>query len=319
MRGYFARLAKHSGVAIGTRNPSARSRPGPLRRVTPDVAGAPLHVETIDLEDSVSPAGEARLQSRSMERSIHQDAFEGARQLTRNDAKISSESEQAGKQVAASDVPSPSISTSTDDQNKQIAELSETSFFREGATRSLALEKTSESEPDVAGSSSEALEGQSGGKGGVVRVGELVSSIEQKPAPEPDSFSELTRMIGRQERSIPPDYLEGIREWLASPATGRQDIPSQSATDHKPGKVSSAPERADRSLHSNFVVRDSATQNDIQEFNLSIGSISIIVEEPRQQPAQRFNSVQPAESAPVSTQTRTRDAFALSRSYFRGF
>lgn len=294
MRGYFTRLAKQSGAAIGAGNPSARARPGPLPRVPPDGAGAPLHVETVAWANSLTPAEDVGLQSRAGERSTrNQDASEGARRPTRNDPNISSES----------------------DSNKQIGELSETSFFRLGSTRSRA----SEGQPEVAGSTSEALEKQASGKGGVVRVGERGSSSEQKPAPEPDSFTEVALAIARQEASIPRDYLADIREWLSSPPVTSEAIESRSAAHRSPEKMSTAQEQADRSLHSNFVDRDSAPQHDIQEFSLSIGSISIVVEEPAQPPKQRSNSVQPVESASVSAQPGARDAFALSRSYFRGF
>lgn len=268
MRGYFTRLAKQSGVAINASNPSARARPGPLPRVPPDGTSPSLHLETVDLVDSLPPGEEV------------------TRQATRSDPKISSESEQAGRQVAVSDVFNPPFSTP-----------SRTGFFRQRSTRSLALEKAGESESEVAALSSEALEKESGGKGGVVRVGERASSIEQKFA---------------------SDYLEGVREWLSSPPNRIEAIQSSEA-EANPRKAFTAFEQEVGSLVPNFSDRDPASQNDIQEFSLSIGSISIVVEEPAQQPKQRPNSVQPIESASVSTQPRARDAFALSRSYFRGF
>jgi hypothetical protein len=321
MRGYFTRLAQQSGVAIGVSNPSTRARPGSHPRVPPVGAGAPLHVETVDWVDSFPPAEEVGLQSGSVGTSTSsQDASEGAGQPTHNDQHIPSDSEQAKRQVAASDVPNPSIATSSDGSSKQIVELSETSFFRQGSTSPLALERASE-RGDVAGSSSEGLKKQWVGEGGVVRVGERGNSSEQKPAPEPDPFDEVARAIARPEPSIPRDYLAGIREWLSSPpviSEAIETIESRDARDRNPAKGSTAQKQADRS-HSNFVPRDSAPQNDIQEFSLSIGRISIVVEQPAQPPRDRPASPQPAERDSASGQSGGRDAFALSRSYFRGF
>jgi hypothetical protein len=321
MRGYFTRLAKQSGVAIGVSNPSARARPSSRPRVPPVGAGPPLHVEAVNWVDSFPPAEEVGWQSGSVDGSTrNQDGSEGAWQPIPNDRQIPSDSEQAKRQVAASDVPNTSIATSSDGSNKQIVELSETSFSRQSSTRSLGLERASE-RGDVAGSSSEGPKKQWGEKGGVVRIGERRKSIEQKPAPEPDPFDEVARAIVRPEPSIPRDYLAGIREWLSSPpviSEAIETIESRDAWDRNPAKISTAEEQADRS-HSNFVPRDSAPQNDIQEFSLSIGRISIVVEQPAQPLKDRPASRQPVETRPASEQSGGRDAFALSRSYFRGF
>jgi hypothetical protein len=323
MRGnYFTRLAEQSGLAIGVRNQSARARPASYPLVPAVGAEAPLHVETVDWANSVPPSEGGGLPSSSVERSTRdQDASEGAWQPTRNKQQIPSGSEQAERQLAASALPNPSIATSSDDSNKRIVELSETSFFRHGSTRSATLEKAGE-RGNVAGSSSEGLKRSSGGMAGVIRVGDHGNSIEQKPAPETDPFTEVARVIARHEPSIPGDYLADIREWLSSPMITSEAIETTESRDvwnRNPRKVSTAQEQADRSLQFNLVPRDSAPQNDIQEFSLSIGRISIVVEQPAQPPKERAARPQPVERKSASGQSGARDTFALSRSYFRGF
>jgi hypothetical protein len=220
--------------------------------------------------------------------------------------RISSESQPASNLVAISNVSRPERARSSDDSNKKTAELSGLSVFQESSTHSLALEKQGESELDVAASS-------------VVRVGEPGGSGEPKLAPQADSFVAITQTSNRQEASIPPDYMEAIREWLGSPPSRSEAMESQGLADRNREEVSTAPGPGDRSLPSNFVDRDSGPQNDIQEFSLSIGSISIIVEEPAQQPKQQPRIGRPVESPSAGAQPRARDAFALSRNYFRGF
>ena len=67
-----------------------------------------------------------------------------------------------------------------------------------------------------------------------------------------------------------------------------------------------------------LVDREVPPQNEMQEFSLSIGSISIVVEEPPA-PKQQVNHVQPQTAVAVSPAPPAHDAFALSRRYFRGF
>ncbi len=188
-------------------------------------------------------------------------------------------------------------------------------FLKQVSMHSLDLEQSSQGESDLPVSSSEADEKQSGGKDPVTADKRWIT-IEQKPAPEPDSLTEDASTISREELSIPRDYVEGIREWLASPPLIGEEIQRHRAAERE---VFKTPEQADRPPHSRLFDLDSTPQNEIQEFSLSIGSIRIVVEEPAQQPAQQSNSVQPVERAQVTGQPQSRDAFALTRNYFRGF
>jgi hypothetical protein len=130
------------------------------------------------------------------------------------------------------------------------------------------------------------------------------------------SSSELFRRDVPVATSIPHEYLAGIREWLDSP-------PIEIEASERRKTLQQSPESAqvtmkDRSQAMLPRLRDSGVppQNEIQEFSLSIGSISIVVEEPPA-PKQQVNHVQP--QTPVSAAPAAHDAFALSRRYFRGF
>lgn len=310
MKGYFTHLAKLSSVAIGARTPSARPGQGALPRVPPEVIDAPLHIESVALVDS-SPAGETALQH-SVERSVHrQDAHGGPR--------ISSADQPAAREVVESNAHKPSIAGHSDDSDKQTAELSELSFVQQTSTSSLASEKASESEPDIAGPKDMGLERRSAVKPGVVRVGELVRSSEPELASDADSSATPARAIHRPEPSIPRDYLEAIHEWLGSPPARSDVTDNRGLVEQNYERVTTTSDQANGSLHSEVSYRDFAPQSGVQEFSLSVGSISIIVEEARQQPTQQPRIVQAPVKASTGAGPRARDAFALSRSYFRGF
>src|SRR5712691_9690861 len=117
MNGYFAHLAKLSGVPIGGSTPSARAGQGALPRVPPEVTEAPLHIESVALVDS-SPAGETALESHSVERSVRRHDAHESPELVRSDPRISGEDRLAAREVAE-----PSIAARSDDSDKQTEEL----------------------------------------------------------------------------------------------------------------------------------------------------------------------------------------------------
>jgi len=273
------------------------------------------------LVDAAPPREIGEVRSQTLEGSPHTTSERASPAAAKRPASGESRSVEPAAGI-------PSIRSAADRPNNQIAELSETSFVIPGSTFSLDL--TGNEREHESGSRTGSLEKHFAEKGGVVRVGEQVSAGERKPDAEVRPNLEVGRESGLQS-SIRSDYLEGIREWLETPSitseaglTGRDvdQPPEQVSTPLDPADQSQWVPRAPRAaqdLHTVFVEREPDPQNEIQEFSLSIGSISIVVEEPAQQPKLRSNSVQPVESALVNAQPRARDAFALSRSYFRGF
>jgi hypothetical protein len=328
MRGYFTRLAKQSGLAIGAGSPYTQVDLGSRSSVAPESAKAPLHVETVDL---VNPSAEDRGSQSlaahwsSFERGTRDKAVSASRRRTPADINDSptfgGETEPGGKHVPSREASDYSVSIFPDNSNQQIVQLSETKLVRQGSPHSSALKDNAGAGwPEADGTSGKRGEQRWVGKGGVVRVGERGGPVQQRLALDPDSFSEVARVLGQQgpNSSIPLDYLDDIREWLSSPPN-RIEVIQSSEADANPKKAFTAFEQDVGSLVPNFSDRDPSSQNDIQEFSLSIGSISIVVEQPGQPQKDRPVSRQPLERESDGAQPGPRDTFALSRSYFRGF
>jgi hypothetical protein len=166
--------------------------------------------------------------------------------------------------------------------------------------------------PDVA------LEGQASKHGGVIRVGEPENPTKTKTTKAPESSSELFRSDVPMATSIPHEYLEGIREWLDSPPIEIEHSDGRNPLQQSPESAFVTMKEPAQSTRPTLVDPEAPPQNEIQEFSLSIGSISIVVEEPPA-PKQQANHVQPQTPAAVSPAPPAHDAFALSRRYFRGF
>lgn len=317
MRGYFTRLAKQSGLAIGSAGAASAQAKAHLRsspRASPAAARnveTPLHFESVDLiTPSAADPGSPSLTDRgsSFGRGLlNQDAFASGPAMP---ADINGAQSFRGE-----------VSSFPDSSNQQIAKLSETKLVRQGSSRpSASADNVGEGWAEADGPGGERSEQPWTGQGGVVRVGERRGSNDQRSTLDSASFSEVAPAIGRQnpDFSIPPDYLEDIREWLSSTPNSIEAIRS-SEDDSNPGKAFTASKQEVRALVPNLSDRDGSSQKDIQEFSLSIGSISIVVEQPAQAPNDRPASRQPIERQPASAQTGATDTFALSRSYFRGF
>ena len=305
MSGYFISLAKQSGVTIGGSKSSAlahESAPPPVSANS----GAPPHVVTVDLIEPDLPG-------QSDVKAIHsQDAAELDRRPTPRNP-ISRESN------AAAEIPTNTLMVMPSNQTERpLLDQAEPNSVPPSATRSALLEKPVETGPDITVSKVEVIGKQPKVTGGVVRVGAHLSLTDQKLLTEPDISSKTGRVIVRPESAILPDYMEGIREWLASPSLSSDDITSHPLASQQGDNDFPTQRQSDRSLHPHFE-REVSSDNDIQEFSLSIGSISIVVEEPARQLPEQPIQLQPTERPPAGAQPRAGDAFALSRSYFRGF
>lgn len=291
MSGYFKSLVKQSGVNIGARNSSARRAAS--RRVAPDPV-TPLHVETVAM---VGPTtGEV-------------DRVEGKPALTKPAYEVSEPLTPRDPIAVKATTNTPTVNS-----NYPIEARSETTALDQVGPSivhetSVAPETSpAETIPEV--SINEVIESRKTTPG-VIRVGEPRNDIDQQPVIEPD-----VRALDRSEFSIPPDYLDGIREWLTAPPTKSDEIITERTTEQHDDNDPIAPkQRSPRPV----IELDLPSHDELQEFSLSIGSISIVVEEPARQPQPPITNMQPVEPAPVSAQPRANDAFALSRNYFRGF
>ena len=293
MSGYFKSLVKQSGVNIGARHSSALTHRATSQRAADPVT--PLHVDTVAV---VGPTtGDV-------------DHVEGKPELAKPAYEVS---EQLTPRDPISDVSTneaPALS------NRPIDAHSETKVPHEPEPNlvhetSVAHEtRPTDTTYDVAVSINEVIESRKTTPG-VIRVGEIQNEIDQ-----PTVSESSVRAFDRSEFSIPPDYLEGIREWLTAPAIKNDEFRTERSIDQPDDNNYIAPkQRPPRPT----IELDVASHEELQEFSLSIGSISIVVEEPARQPQPAITNTQPVEHAPINAQPRARDAFALNRNYFRGF
>jgi hypothetical protein len=257
--------------------------------------------------------------NRSVEGSTaSRDAFDSPRPATLSDLRVVGRALQGEARSTEPDTHHRPFTGSTADSTGRRFQ-SEANFTAEVSVHSDRLERGRPSEANPAVPDAQPGEAQpnaaslAGDREGWI-------SIEQESAPESHSFTEDARTIRRDELSIPSEYLVGIREWLASPPPGNEEVRERSLQEVEVFKDA---EPADRTSHGRVVHFEPSPQNDIQEFSLSIGSIRIVVEEPPKpspEAAPRYNNtVPPAQSSPVTAQAQSRDAFALTRNYFRGF
>ena len=294
MKGYFRGLAKQSGLTFAGGNPTVRAAPAAL----PDSISVPppFQMENVNLVDSTEPGEDVVGQRRTHRDTGESPAWRGERAPLESSVGM-------GPWVRRSDQAT-SRTNSLSSGLVSRAELVETRFASERSVRAPAPSQSSGRHPDI-----EILEEKSSGNPGVVRVGEGQDFVQESR--HKDDLSNLAGAMAREENAIPSEYLQGIRDWLSSESTRAEELESRFIAE----RDGEAPHRSFPSL----VESDQRPQNEVQEFSLSIGSISVVVEEPEQPIRPKENNTQEAGNQSVSSQSRTRDAFALTRSYFRGF
>ena len=301
MSGYFKSLVKQSGVTIGASNSSALGR-GTASRPSAADPITPLHVETVAM---VGPTtGEVGHVERE---TLTKPAYEAGEHLRSRDSISADNDATTNTPTAISNHLTHTRSVQTE---KTALDQSEPALVQE---TSLALETRPETISEVAVSTNEIKESRTKTTPGVIRVGELRNDIDQEAMVESE-----VRTLARPEFSIPPDYLEGIREWLTAPPVKSDEINTEQSIDKHDGNDLNTLRQSEQSLHPTIEL-DLSSHEELQEFSLSIGSISIVVEDPARQPLPPATNLQPVEHAPANAQPRANDAFALSRSYFRGF
>jgi hypothetical protein len=285
MRGYFAGLVKQSGLTI---TPGNRSEPlaSPSGRVR---LAAPMHVESVLLVEPSTRSFEVSSAPHSPEKS-NRDAEVAYRS---HDHQFGDE---ASVKFIRTNLTNPRPGRPSD-HSEPRAQPSETEILKRGSSSSLTLEKFVET-----GHASGRVEEQPVPKGGVIRVGEHTNESRRS-----ESLADLSRLSDSPRPAIPNDYLVGIREWLASSST------------HSTDDSSGTKQLTDQSLRSVSANGHRQPQKEIQEFSLSIGSISIVVEEPAEHPVTPPVSTPALNGKSNGAQRQGRDAFALSRNYFRGF
>ena len=282
MRGYFAGLARQSGMTI---RPANRTTPPASAGQAPAVA-APLHVDSVVLVEPSNRSSEGSSTPGLPEKNNRETEV-----IYRLEGKQSSD-ETSVKQIGSS--LADSFTAKSSDRLEGGARAPESETLR-GSSSFLKVEKSVEPR------GSEGLEEPSRAKGAVIRIEEPARDPQQS-----DPLAKVAHLSDSPGSPVPSDYMEGIREWLASSATENS-------------RAVEADQFTDDSRRSVGPDLNREASREIQEFSLSIGSISIVVEEPAKQPVSTPVSPPALSSQSSGNQRPGRDAFALSRNYFRGF
>jgi len=305
MKGYFSSLAKQSSVSIrGGQTSGARLPHAPMTETL-----APLHSETILFVDStpttVRPIHESQTTEETSPQgiSIHPPALIEGPDISNQGGSAS---------LAPREISKTPYQTRPDETLRSVAPVENSLSIAKAPA--VAIEDSFDPGASLAERPDVELEGQASKKGGVIRVGESESPIESK--------TESSRAGSRRDvpvaTSIPHEYLEGIREWLDSPPIEIEESARRKTLQPSPESAFATVKERGQSTRPRLADPEVSPQNEIQEFSLSIGSISIVVEEPPA-PKQQLNQVQPQTPSAVSPASPAHDAFALSRRYFRGF
>lgn len=311
MKGYFSSLAKQSSVSIrGGKKNGGRVPPAPMTETL-----APLHSERVLFVDStpttVGPVHDSQTIERTPLQAISQDLpapIESPNNV--------SESRSTSRSFAPPARSNSSRQPRTGDRLGPVAPL-ETSLSMTNSPAPAPEDSKDPLAPLVESPDVE-LEGQAAKQGGVIRVGEPENPTETKTTKAPESSSERFRRDVPIAASIPHEYLEGVREWLDSPPIEIEASEHRKTLKQSPESAFVAVKDPGHSPRPTLVDPKAPAQNEIQEFSLSIGSISIVVEEPPA-PRPQPNNVPPQTAATVGPAPPAHDAFALSRRYFRGF
>jgi hypothetical protein len=300
MKGYFAGLARHTGIRIGP------TRAGEISRASPSLAAekaqqpaAGLAIEEVTFVSSPQPVAQssnvAGLEAVER-RSGDSAAFSESGDAARTDPVPGARHTESG--VDSSVIGSPSMTT-VESEVAEIASGSAAEILPSAAPEAV---KTGPPqvipEPQAAESSAASLvevhdevsasepvreiSTSTPGRSSDLDHEPSAAAIEEKifdrlPAPPPDLNDDVS--IERQQ--ILRNYLKEVTEWISTPAIVEDEA-------HAP--ESSASFETDQNARSEFQ-RHISSQKDLREtpeqdgLSLSIGTIKIVIEEPQATPA----------------------------------
>lgn len=341
MKGYFSQLAQHTGLnftaprptaAKGAARPSADSAPGEGKLGS---VNAPLHVEAITFTPSAQEAAAEVLQATD----------EGQRQ-SRADYSPAMRPPEAAAEVSAFGTEKVEAAESqsewgTTTQTAQIGRgqsLGRTQTDSESALRT-ARRRLPENEPDSTSRwmVQPAKEPSVGPAGALEKVelteGHMVSpppaalghpAAETTPPSEAAptgnaKVSDADREHWNQEqleREVSVrDYLKEVMAWVSAKPEIEEPEPSHSRRpDVK--QISNEVFDPEHQASGSSLASSSTREPEIHDLDLSIGSISIVIEEPKPAAPVSFQPPPPAERSREQT---TREPTNLSRYYLRSW
>ncbi|HKG79018.1 MAG TPA: hypothetical protein VKA78_06350 [Pyrinomonadaceae bacterium] len=304
MKGYFTQLARRTGLRFTNAEGSIASRG---KAVQP---ASPLHVEELTL---IPPAVSVAAGSMSDERTLSTPGtFEAAKTQTDQPATASfPKSSSAEIQVNSVEHHEP--------ESQQVDRES----FQTFATERQSNFAEQNVDPDQAATAQEYKTDQ------IERVEvEFVPTSRKTTAavapiqetkvdpaahgPRDVAVSELNEPVEREV--LVRQYLREVRAWVAAAPTTEESVPeSQSWSDRQPESVAFSVERQVIPAPAQPVQRD---QIDVHDMSLSIGSISIVIEDPKPATAA---VLAPAPTAPAMQPQTQNEPISLSRYYLRSW
>lgn len=356
MTGYFSQLARHTGISVEPDTASAASSPATAPAVaTPHSESAPVtapHVEEITFtasppssvfEGSEGPAGVSPVDAKSSmdsERPKHTESKEaGHFQNTPATAKTSSDvspSKDAGDSQNTAAMATTSIDVSSD----TLWEESRIEFTSsESRTSNLREQPVAEQSPAgeqwIAQSNKRSgVEGQRGPQVSVemverqfARQGGARAQNRQAPRLEAKHADQRQPARAREQgdavldeqmkrEAIVRNYLKEVRTWVAEPLEiDERELTRERDAERMPGNrdVFTLEQEVDAPSLSQPGRPETL---EVQDLNLSIGTISIVIEEPKQTaPA----ALPAPPSVDRSVERTTNEPTRLSRYYLRSW
>jgi hypothetical protein len=280
MKGYFSQLARHTGLRF------ADSRASRNRTIAPV---APLHVEEVAMVSPAMPSAEAPTREEPVAQATVVQKVETAKP-------------PKAEQVS-------------------VHELAPTESIEQRAVESVAIERpitsaadNTEIKQDHYESRVEQVEVERAPQ--TQTPAPVVKTVEQKvemEAPHEVSEVEITDPVEREV--LVRQYLREVRAWVAaSPMPEDESVSEsqQSWTEQQPESVAFTVAR--ESIPT--AQPEPREQIDVHDMNLSIGNISIVIEEP--QPAAPA-VIAPTPSAPPPQPQTRHEPISLSRYYLRSW
>ena len=310
MKGYFSQLARHTGL----RFPNGANATSPAAGTQRPAPASPLHVEDV----TFVPPTATTLGPNNLDVVQHRtpETTQTTQTHTAEPRTPSAFSEPPSAEVQLSAPQTePRESTATPIETKDVRPLS---TEHQSPFPGPNVERDHSFEMPVNGAKLEHVEAKL-----VAPVSETTSALASshegdQPKVPAQPVSDLDPRDSVEREVLVRQYLREVRAWVAAPPTPIPDIPENpiveehdSTTEWQPQRVTTyAPDRAPLSTSPQPAQPD---RIDVHETSLSIGSINIVIEDPKP----NVMTIAPAPAAPPAQPQPQSEPTSLSRYYLQ--
>jgi|GEM_PF-3876280 len=343
MKGYFKQLAHQTGLTFesGSKPSSALNNSRTQNASAPTQTGtraktSPLHVEEVTYV--AQPPSTARTTPDRVDKEIAQKSSTVNKHLEANTFTETSEPDRTpsspeplphttveiGPQTFSAEAPLPdtghqsSLADSTEKEFRASVHQAREVFDESlSSAQAVGLENFSQGREIFQDTFAESSQTESGGPSDAQKASSLKQKPEQLPLHEAEAVR--TSALEQTETATVQHYLKEVMEWISAPP----EIDESELEQTHRTKILRAPES-----ENNFALeheRDAAAvarpaharEPEVQDLNLSIGTISIVIEEPKAAAAPALPA--PVQRAESSHAPARRESPSLSRYYLRSF